>query len=550
MIAETIDRVVGLFSPQWAEHRRNARAMMSQLQAISGGKGGYFAALGSLLKNPRQPRGNHSENAIDSAQFPLLANSAWDRFRIDSHFKKITRSLCAKVIGQGLMPNSQARQRDGSPFTEFRSRAKQLWQDCQGSIDYRGKPGQGGETLVGLQHIALRTVMLSGETLFCLKPIDGSEQASRSLPVPITLQLIDCQRLADDVVAGKIEDGHQFHRGIELDTEGMRYRYWLKNNRRLARTVTDLDTEPSPYSAASVFHLYAKDDDEQLRGTTWFTAALMPNRHGSDLRFNVVKSSAMQACIVLSYSLAGGKTKFGKQPSSTDNLTDEDGNPLTHFAPGMCINRGKEGGVEMHSPNINISGYDGLIASTARDEASAMPGTKSSTVTGDYRNSSFSSERSADNDVWPEIEVIQGWFGSHFCQPIYEAIVVSGVTHGYFDGIPGFSKSEFNSNRAAYLSCTWQGPVARSINPVDDVQAAALRIKSGVSTPQIEAQKLGLRIEDLINQIREFRVMCEAAGLPEVYVNNVLGFDTMDVLQTNETKAAKEGKNVPEEQAA
>ena len=45
------------------------------------------------------------------------------------------------------------------------------------------------------------------------------------------------------------------------------------------------------YSAAEIYHVYLKDDDDQLRGTTWFAAAIMPARHGGDLRFNVVKPS-------------------------------------------------------------------------------------------------------------------------------------------------------------------------------------------------------------------------------------------------------------------
>jgi lambda family phage portal protein len=551
MIGEIIDRVIGVFSPSWALDRIEKRATMSQLQALTSPKGGYFPALGSKAKYPRS-LGSHSENAIDQSQFPELSNAAWEKYRTDPHFRKIVRSLCSKVIGPGMMPNSQARKPDGDPYEEFRSRAKQLWEDCQGAIDYRGKPGQGGETLAGLQHLAFKTIMLSGEELYLLHPINGAEQQARSLPVPITIQLIDPQRLADDLSGTRIEDGHIFYRGIELDSDRRRYRYWLKEYQANSSNINELDTIAEPYSAGRMYHVFLKEDEEQLRGTTWFAAALMPSRHGSDLRYNFVKSSAMQACVVLSYTLATGKSKLGRQARPNEDLTDDDGNTINYFSPGMCINKGKDGKVDMHSPNINIGGYEGLIASIARDEAAAVPGTKSSTITGDYRNSSFSSERSADNDNWPEIEVLQGWFSAHWCQPIYEAIVIAGVQDGYFDEVEGFSTELFNSNRAAFLRCTWQGPVARSINPVDDVQAAALRIKSGISTPQIEAQKLGLRVEDIIHQIREFQTMCEDAELPEVYVNNVLGLDTTDVVVTNETEAANAngGANVAEKQAA
>lgn len=539
MIGTMFYRVASLVAPQWASRQLEQRALLNQLSHLTGSKGGYWSALGSILKNPRNVAGNHSENAVDPSQFPMLSSNAWEIYRTNPHFRKIVRSLCSKVIGRGMMPNSQATNRDGTPHQEFRTRAKTLWENSQGAMDYRGKPGQGGETLAGLQHLALKTIMLSGEQLFQMRPIDGAEQVARSLPAPVTVQLIDPQRLASDVVGTQIEDGHVFYRGIELDAERMRYRYWLNEYMPGTANVMELQFTPKPYGAAKLYHVYLKEDDDQLRGTSWFAAALMPARHGSDLRFNVVKSSAMQACVVLSYALATGKKRFGKTPGTNEEAADADGNPLVKFAPGLCIDRGQDGKVEMHSPSINISGYEGLIASVARDEAAALPGIKSSTVTGDYRNSSFSSERSADNDCWPEIEVIQDWFSSQFCQPIYEAMVIAAVVDGYFNDVPGFDIGMFNANRAAFLRCTWQGPVARSINPVDDENAAELRLRGGRSSPQRECARTGVVFSEVLAEIAEAKRMIEEAGLPEVTFNSMMGLDTKDLLTTDETKQAK-----------
>lgn len=559
MIGQLVDRVIGVFSPAWAASRMEHRATMSQIQALTGGKGGYFSALGTAQKNPRRQIGNHSENAIDPAQFPQLVNDAWEQYRTQPHFRAIVRSLSSKVLGrQGMLPNSQAVKRDGTAFEEFRAAAKKLWSQCQSGFDYRGKPGQGGKTLAGTQHLAFKTIMLSGEQLYTLRPINGAEQVARGLPVPITVQLIDPQRLADDAQLSGAEDGHVIYRGIELDTEGMRYRYWINDYRRSFGNVAQLDTQPKPYSAAQVYHVFLEEDEDQLRGTTWFAAALMPSRHRADLTYNVVKSSAMQACVVLSYSLSSGKSRFGAKGPEGADLTDPDGNTISHFSPAMTINTGKDGKVQMHSPSINISGYEGLIQSVARDEAAAVPGTKASTVTGDFRNSSFSSERSADNDIWPQIEVLQDWFSSHFCQPLYEAIVVAAVLDGYFDGIKGFSIAEFNKNRAAYLACSWQGPVARSINPVDDEKAAEARLRGVRSSPQRECAKQGAVFAEVLDEIAEAYEMIKSRGLPEVVFTSMMGLDTQDLLttepETPETTAAKandgSGNNVPEKQAA
>lgn len=540
MIGTFIDRAIGLFAPGWAANRMQARATMSQLQALTGGKGGYWGALGSVLKNPRIVNGNHSENAVDPTQFPQLVNSCWEIYRTNPHFKKIVRSVCSKVLGRnGLMPNSQAVREDDSPFEEFRARAKKLWHACEKGIDFRGMPGQGGETLPGIQHLALKTIMLSGEQLFSMRAISQIEQDARYLPVPMTIQLIDPQRLADNVIGTEIPKGHTFYRGIELDADRRRHAYWLNDYEANTGNVVAYRTQPKPFSAARIYHVYLKEDDDQLRGTTWFAAALMPAKHGTDLRFNVVKTSSMQACVVLSYALSAGKKRFGKTPAADDDLVDEDGNVIERFAPGMCINKGKDGKVDMHSPNINVSGYEGLIAGVSRDEAAALPGVKASTVTGDYRNSSFSSERSADNDCWPELEVIQDWFAAQFCQPAYEAIVTAAVADGYFDDVPGFNAGMFNRDRSAFLACSWQGPVARSINPVDDENAAELRLRGARSSPQRECAKQGTNFAEILKEIAEARKMVADADLPEVVFNSMMGLDTKDLLTTDETQLAK-----------
>lgn len=509
------------------------RATLAQIQATWGTASGYAAAKWDRFTKVRPWSTVSSENSIASDQYPRLNSDAWRLYRDNAYFRKIVRNITTKVVGNGMTPRSGAMlsTREGDvPATAFRLRAQQLWREQSRAIDFTGIPGHGGENQAGLERLGLIACILSGDTLFKVRAIDSAEQRKRRLPAPVCVQLIDSRRLSDDIVGGTLPDGHWIYRGVEFDAEMRRFRYWLNDSTPNANQVS------RPYDASEINHVYIKDDIDQIRGTSWFAPAILQGRDTNDLQYNVLKSSAMAACVVGGYKLGQGRTRFGQAGSSSDDLTDDNGNVINRLSPGMFLNLGKEGDLKFFSPNINLAGNEAFIQHLLRGVACALPGTKSSTVTGDYRNSSFSSERSADNDCWPEIEAIQQWFSGAFCQPIYEAVVIAAVADGYFDGI--VSASEFYRNQANYLKCEWQGPVSRSINPVDDVQAAALRIKSGISTPQIEAAKVGLRIEDILNAIADFSKQAEQVGLPEIYVNNVLGFDTKDVLSTAESQAA------------
>jgi capsid protein len=198
----------------------------------------------------------------------------------------------------------------------------------------------------------------------------------------------------------------------------------------------------------------------------------------------------------------------------------------------MIVNLGSDGSLETFSPNQPNINPEAFVQHMLRGVSAGFPGLKASTVIGDYRRSSFSSEKSADNDVWPEIMAIQEWFAAGFCQPIYEAVLRSAILAGYFDGI--VSAEEFQANRQQLVVAKWQGPVSQSINPEKDVAAAASRIKSGLSSPQMECAKLNVNWRDVIADNAEFYMAAAEAGLPEEVINGVFSIEQTETAEEPE----------------
>lgn len=543
-----IDRFISIISPSWAVNRVAARATLSQMEAYGAStKGGYEAGRLSRLTRGSQA-GDVKEFSIPIEQLNRLRFSSWNLYRNNPYARKIVRSIESKVIGSGMMPNSLAINEDGTPNSLFRERAKRLWMSLDSGFDFRGSPGKGGQTLAGLQRLQLRSAILSGEALYRLVPLKASEMIERGLQIPLALQLIDSGRLADDMAfaSGPIPDGHSVYRGIELDKDGRRVRYWLN----IYQPGTTNLVEVKPFSTSEIGHLYIEEDIDQLRGTPWFSATLLQMRDTGDLQYNVITSSKMASCVVLGYRKPTGATRFGlnQGPESVStssdgtDLTDGDGNPITKIQPGMFVNLGRDGELNGFAPpqlNMNIEGF---IQHMLRGVSAGLPGVKASTVTGDYRNSSFSSEKAADNDTWPEVSALQEWFASSACHPIYEAVIKAGVLSGYFDNI--VDANDFSANPQRYTAAAWQGPVSKSINEVDDINAAGLRMQFGVSSPQRECAKVGVDWREIVNDIAEFYAAAKDAGLPEEVVNNVLSVGSQDVIaqamqqQANNQEAA------------
>jgi len=531
-----IERVISVISPAWALSRSSARATLNQIEAFAGSQGGYEA--GKLNRNTKGRLGSAiKEHAIPVAQLDRLRWQSWNLWRNNSYARKIVRSLESKVVGQGMQPESQAINDDGTPNVEFRAKAKALWMSIQSGFDYRGMPGRGGVTFGGLQRLALRACILSGETLHRIVPISQADQFQRDIPVPLTLQMIDAARLSDQThpqYGEQLKNGNTVYRGIEIDTEGKRIAYYIGQysigmNEQTWGSLVRIPSE-------QIAHLFIEDDIDQMRGVPWFAAALLNMRDTDDLQYNVLKASAMSACVVMGYRRPTGASRFGLAQSGVadvttsdgTDLTDADGNQITKLEPGMFVDLGRDGSLEGFSPNQPNTNAEAFIQHMLRGTAAGFSGVKSSTVTGDYRGSSFSSERSADNDTWPEIQALQEWFATSFCQPTYESVVRGGVLAGYFDGI--VSPEEFSASPGRYTQAKWQGPIQLSINPVDDINAASMRMHYGLSSPQMEAARQAVNWRDVIADVAEFRGAVEAAGLPPEYANSVMDVNSQDII--------------------
>lgn len=548
-----LDRIIGAFSPVWALSRVQARATLQQIEGFSGANGGYDA--GKLNRLTKGRIGSEiKEHSVPSEQIDRLRWQSWNLWRNNTYARKIVRSLESKVIGSGMLPESVATNEDGSPNVEFRARAKQLWLAIQSGFDFRGLPGRGGVTFAGLQRLALRACILSGETLHRLVPIESAEMFQRDMPIPLTLQMIDAARLTDTnhpATGIELPEGHTLYRGIELDANGKRVAYWINSYPPGPASPTYGTTQR--VLVEQIAHLFVEDDIDQLRGVPWFAPALLNMRDTGDLQYNVLKASAMAACVVMGYRKPTGAARFGlnaateSNPTSADgtDLTDEDGNAITKIQPGMFVNLGRDGALEGFSPNQPNTNAEAFIQHMLRGTAAGVSGVKSSTVTGDYRNSSFSSERSADNDTWPEIQALQEWFSTSFCQPIFNAVIRAGVLSGYFDGI--VTADEFSANPGRYTEAKWQGPIQLSINPVDDTNAAALRMHHGLSSLQMECAKVSTNWRDVLRDNAELREAAEVAGLPPEFVNNIFGVDAQDVLVQNTIAT---GGGLPQQEVA
>lgn len=544
MLGKSLDKMISVVSPQWAANRAMAREQFAQINAVAGdhesmrrmigrGKGGYEAGKQDRLKG--RTVGSPHENDVPRQQIHTLRWRSWNLYRNCGQARKIVRTLGAKVIGRGLSPQPQATRKDGTAHVEFRKRAIEVWQQWCKEADYRGKPGQGGQHYVQLCKTALKAASLSGGCLYRFRNLSPTEQEKRGLSLPLQIQLLHIDRLDES----KHGDGNFY--GVKLDKQNRVLGFWVLNG----DDENAVGNEKSTYvPIEQMRHLLAEDDIDQILGAPWFGAALLTMDDRRNYEYSELTAAEMASCFVAGYRRSRGQRQFGLSgPNNTGGdtaLTDAYGNPVTRMQPGMLLDLGADGEFQTISHSRPSARADEFLSYLQRSEAVGAPGVKSSTITGDYRQSSFSSERSADNDIWPEIEELQDWFAVSFNQPMYAAVIDTAVMLGKFKDIDGYSMDDYFARREQYLACQWQGPVARSINPKDDATAARLRVQNATSSPQREANQIGRDWREIAREQKEFIDYCQELGLPDDIWQQALGITQTDSNSSSSTPPAPE----------
>jgi lambda family phage portal protein len=518
-----IDNLISFFSPEAGLRRQAARAAQQQLSKVQENKqrnalNQYSGGSVNRWNKSWSPVRNKADS-YNIGEIGRLRDRAWDLYRNNPFANKAIRAQISRIVGAGLHPESQAVLADGTAFTEFRNSAKALF-DVWGNEAYDlGKPGRGGMTFDNLLALILREVALSGEVLVRFRHLKPEEQDALGLEIPLTLQLINAQRLIE-TISYNAQSGNVIFRGVELDKDYRRVAYHIYE-RDIWSPLTYIT--PNNFAqviipAKDILHLYVPESSESIRGVTWLAPVLQQLKDIGDFQYNELLASTISNCfamviersgMVLPPSIGGGlNTTLG------DDTSDANGNPLTFIEPGMIHNLNPGEKVQTIAPDHPNTNAPEFINQMLRSVAVGLPGVKSSSLTGDYRNSSFSSETAYENDEFYTIQGLQNWFFSSCCEPIWEQMVNVALLNGNL---------EAGGDPKSLRASSWRGPVSRSINPSAYEQASAMAIQNGTSSLPIEAGKKGLDWRQIVSDQQQVYQFAKDLGMPEPYLNSLIG---------------------------
>ncbi|WP_412543863.1 phage portal protein [Pseudomonas aeruginosa] len=170
--------------------------------------------------------------------------------------------------------------------------------------------------------------------------------------------------------------------------------------------------------------------------------------------------------------------------------------------------------------------------------------------TRDYTKTNYSSARASMTETWKFMQSRKKAVADRFATFVYLLWLEEEINAGNIPLPRGKKASWFYEPlvKDALGACSWIGASRGQIDELKETQAALLRIKSGLSTYEIEAAKLGMDWRDLFAQrAREERL---AAKYKLVFSMNAQQSDTNEAQRTLADDPDNTKSNDEEDEAA
>ncbi len=273
-----------------------------------------------------------------------------------------------------------------------------------------------------------------------------------------------------------------------------------------------------------VLHFFDKTRDGQSRGVSRLAPIIEKLR--MEDHYSRVE---LQAAVINAVLAAFIKTPMG--PDAIDELFGEDGGSsgFSDYQVDRAEYYKAKDGITLGGARLTqlYSGDEIGTVPTARPAAqyadfesavlrqiAAGLGQSYEQLSADWSKTNYSSARAAMIDIWRGWTARRAAFAQGFCQPFYMAWLEEIVRNGH---VPLPSRApDFRENWVVYARTKWIGPGKGFVDPVKEVQAAALRVAIGLSTLEEEAAELtgSDHLENLEQIKREIESMPEGSLHP------------------------------------
>jgi lambda family phage portal protein len=468
----------------------------------SGGSGAGFAgaAVNRLTASMASWSGSVNMD-LDGGGIRILRARARALAQSNEYGRRFLTQVATNVVGRsGPMLQVRAYQalRDPTKPTILDKAANDAiemhWAKWAKRADIAGRM-----TLAHLLRVVAKAVARDGEALVRIV-------RSRSLPYGIALQLLEADRL-DDELNMVLKTG-AIRQGVEIDGTGRAVAVWIRTKHpgdQYGTARSELERVPM----ADVHHVFLQERAEQVRGYSWFHAIILRSTqlHG----FN---DAAVLAARIGASKIAALE-RSEQSPDLTASLSD--GN-----APGGGISMNVEAGemfelppgykLSSWNPDYPHANYESFVKAAMRGIAAGLD-VATHNLSGDMTDVNYSSARIAElseREVWM---TLQDWFISTLVEPIYQDWLAIALLRGDITfevsgkSLPADKLTKF-SNASRFQGRRW-----RWVDPSKEMDSFAKGVELGVTSRTRIAAEQGDDFEDVLDELAQENELMKSKGI-------------------------------------
>lgn len=463
-LGDWIDRAIEPFAPKAAARRQAARI---SLQAIR-----KYDAAGRDRRTAGWSRPHTGPNAESAQGIALTRAGARDLVRNNKYAAAGVRQMVASVVGDGIAPQ----------FSHADPKVAQLAQDdwdrwAESKVDGVGD-------FYEAEKLTARAMFEGGESLVLWRP-DATGPDGR-------IELMEGDQL--DITKNQSRaSGARIIQGVQFDTAKDPEAYWLFEEHP-GDLLLSSNLSSKPVFAEYVDHVFERLRPGQVRGVSRLASVALTLRDIADIEDAVRLKKKVEACLALIITPGEG---------TGSPLTGEDTTPTTGRAdtesvrPGMVFRTRPGEDVNTLIPSSTGEGTDFIRQQLAGVAANMVP---YHLMTGDTSSATYTSLRAANLGHHALLDDDQqNTMIPRMCRPAVDRRL---------------RRLALSSDRRV-LACkiNWALPVRRLIDPVKDLMAEVLEIRSGLKLMSKALAERGINSEEHMRAIKQMNDTIDLLGL-------------------------------------
>ena len=422
-----------------------------------------------------------------------LRGAARSLVRDNSFGTRYVNLLVENVVGHmGIRLQARVANTRGGLNDSLNTKIEDAWKEW--ATESGDASADGKMSFTDIQALVLRTVAQDGEPLVrILRGFDNDFNYA--------LQVLDVDQLDESYNSTERQSptGNEIRMGVEIDRYGKPVAYWIwsdhpydvsamRNNKRVRVAAED------------ILHPFPMFRPGQTRGVTWFAPVLF------DLN---MRQSYQEAEITAARIGASNMAAVEYDPEKGGGMDIEsDGQPMGQSAIPMEIEPGRflrlnPGerlvGTEFNHPN---AAFDPFLKAIDRSVGAGLNVAYSS-LTGDLAAVNYSSIRAgliSERDFYRRVQV---WFATQFNRRVYRSWAPLASLSGWMPPSEGRGRERI----------VWHARGWKWVDPLNDIQAAILARRAGLTTLTAIAAEEGEDLEENLKRIAEENKLAKQYGV-------------------------------------